>query len=224
MTFNTPAPFELVIFDCDGVLVDSEPIANVVLAEMLNGLGLAVTLEDMYRDFMGRSMSTCLQIVEARLGKPPPQGFVAELKRRTAAALADGLKPVAGIEEVLDKISIPCCVASSGDHEKMHLTLGLTGLLDRFNGKLFSVTEVARGKPYPDVFLHAAARMGAKPALTAVVEDTEVGVRAGVAAGMTVFGFSGLSDPGKLADAGAIVFNSMRQLPELLYARGLATC
>ena len=219
-----PDPFELLIFDCDGVLVDSEPIANAVFAEMLRDLGLAVTLEDMYRDFMGRSMSTCLQIVEARLGKPPPQGFVAELKRRTAAALSDGLKPVAGIKGALDKISIPYCVASSGEREKMQLTLGLTGLLERFNGKLFSVTEVARGKPYPDVFLYAAKRMGATPARTAVIEDTEVGIRAGISAGMTVFGFAGLSDPGKLADAGAIVFDSMTQLPELLHSGGLVPC
>ncbi len=224
MTSSKPASFDLVIFDCDGVLVDSEPIANVVLAEMLNNLGLKVTLEDMFRDFMGRSMSTCLQIIQARLGKSPPPGFVEELNRRTGIALSENLRPIDGIEYDLDQISIPYCAASSGDHEKMTLTLGLTGLLDRFNGRLFSVTEVARGKPHPDVFLYAAERMGADPARTAVVEDTEVGVRAGAAAGMTVFGYAQLSDPSTLTNAGAIVFNGMNQLPELLHSRGPGSC
>ncbi len=224
MTFVKPTSFELVIFDCDGVLVDSEPIVNVIFAEMLNDLGLKVTLKDMFRDFMGRSMSTCLHTIQARLGKPPPPGFVEELKRRTGVALSENLRPIESIEFALAQISIPYCVASSGDHEKMTLTLGLTGLLDRFNDRLFSATEVARGKPHPDLFLYAAERMGADPARTAVVEDTEVGVRAGVAAGMTVFGYAQLSDPSTLTDAGAIVFDNMKQLPELLRSRGSQGC
>ncbi len=224
MTIIKPTSFELVIFDCDGVLVDSEPIANVIFAEMLNNLGLEVTLEDMFRDFMGRSMTACLQTIRARLGTPPPTGFVEELKRRTGAALSENLRPIDGIECTLDRISIPYCVASSGDHEKMTLTLGLTGLLDRFDGRLFSATEVERGKPHPDVFLFAAERMGADPARTAVVEDSEVGVRAGVAAGMTVFGYARLSDPLILINAGAIVFDSMKQLPQLLRSKGPETC
>jgi HAD superfamily hydrolase (TIGR01509 family) len=224
VTTTKSASFELVVLDCDGVLVDSEPIANVIFAEMLNNLGLEVTLEDMFRDFMGRSMTTCLQTIRDRLGTPPPTGFVEELKRRTSAALSENLRPVYGIECALDRISIPYCVASSGDHEKMTLTLGLTGLLDRFDGRLFSATEVERGKPHPDLFLYAAERMGADPARTAVVEDSEVGVRAGVTAGMTVFGYARLSDPLTLTDAGAIVFDSMKQLPELLRSKGPEAC
>jgi len=206
------------------VLVDSERIVNGVFADMLNDLGLAVSLEDRFRDFMGRSMSTCLQIIEDRLGQAPPQTFAAEHKRRTNAALSENLKPVARIEDALREISIPYFVASSGDHEKMQLTQGLTGLLEQFNKRLFSVTQVARGKPHPDVFLHAAERMGASPARTAVVEDTEVGIRAGIAGGMTVFGYAELSDPLRLADAGAIALDSMKQLPELLNSRGLVSC
>ncbi len=224
MTAEIADPFELVIFDCDGVLVDSEPVANVVFAEMLNELGLKVTIEDMYRDFMGHSVPNCIQIIEDRLGGPLPPDFMGKLNRRIRAALNLGLRPIDGIAGALDRISVPYCVASSGDHEKMRLTLGLTGLLERFDGRLFSVTEVARGKPHPDVFLYAAERMGASPARTAVVEDTQIGVQAGVAAGMTVFGYAGLSDPEKLSDAGAIVFNSMKLLPELLRSGGLVPC
>ena len=213
---SSAEPFELVIFDCDGVLVDSERITNIVFAEMLNELGMDVTLEDMFADFVGNSMAVCLGIIEARLGRPVPRDFVAEYKQRTRAAWSVQLKPVAGIEDVLEEIDIPYCVASSGEHEKMRLTLGITGLLDKFEGRLFSVTEVKRGKPHADVFLHAAERMGASPARAAVVEDTEIGIRAGVAAGMAVFGYAELSDPKRLADAGAVVFRDMKQLPALL--------
>ncbi len=219
MTAQTADPFELVIFDCDGVLVDSERLANDVFAKMLNQLGLKVTLEDMYRDFMGLSASDGLQLIEERLGKPPPPDFLAELNRQIHAAFDLSLNPVDGIVEALDRISIPFCVASSGDHQKMNLTLGLTGLLERFDGRIYSVTQVARGKPHPDVFLFAAERMGATPSRTAVVEDTEIGVRAGVAAGMTVFGYAGLSDPEKLSAAGAHVFDDMRLLPDILQLR-----
>ncbi len=107
MTFVKPTSFELVIFDCDGVLVDSEPIVNVIFAEMLNDLGLKVTLKDMFRDFMGRSMSRCLHTIQARLGKPPPPGFVEELKRRTGVALSENLRPIESIEFALAQISVP---------------------------------------------------------------------------------------------------------------------
>ncbi|WP_242045412.1 HAD-IA family hydrolase [Anabaena catenula] len=126
------------------------------------------------------------------------------------------LKPVDGIKEVLDELEIPHCVASSGDHKKMQTTLGITNLLSYFEGKLFSVTEVERGKPYPDVFLYAAERMGVEPAKCVVVEDTPIGARAGVAAGMKVFGYAKLMPAHKLEQEGAIIFRDMRQLPYLL--------
>ena len=211
--------FDLVIFDCDGVLVDSERITNTVFAEMLNEVGLTVTLDDMFRDFVGHSMTTCLRIVEERLGNPLPHDFVSELEARTGLALSGHLEPVSGINDVLGELSIPFCVASSGDHAKMLLTLGITGLLERFTDRLFSVTEVARGKPYPDVFLYAAERMDADASRTAVIEDSVVGVKAGVAAGMTVFGYAELTEPKKLMAAGAVVFNRMAQLPALLGLR-----
>lgn len=208
--------FELVIFDCDGVLVDSERITNTVFAEMLNEQGLAVSLDDMFRDFVGRSMSQCLAIIEKKLGRPVPGHFLDQYDIRTKRALAEKLQPVRGIKEALKIIDLPKCVASSGSLDKMRTTLGLTGLLDEFDGKLFSVTEVENPKPHPDVFLHAANTMGWPAARSAVVEDTVLGVRAGVAAGMTVFGYAELSSPRALADAGATVFDDMCVLPHLL--------
>jgi len=208
--------FELVIFDCDGVLVDSERITNIVFAEMLNEQGLPVTLDDMFREFVGRSMAQCLDIIEEKLGRPVPHGFLDQYHRRIERALREKLRPVRGIKDALKAIDLPMCVASSGSHEKMRTTLGLTGLLDRFSGKLFSVTEVEKAKPHPDVFLYAAAKMGWSAGRTAVVEDTSLGVRAGIAAGMTVFGYAELSSPRALSDEGAIVFDDMRDLPALL--------
>ena len=208
--------FDLVIFDCDGVLVDSERLTNAVFADMLNELGLSFSLDDMFREFVGRSMTQCLEKIETLLGTPVPESFADEYGRRTEVAMRDGLRPVAGIEAALDAISIPTCVASSGSHDKMRMTLGLTGLIDRFSGRLFSVTEVSRGKPHPDVFLYAAEQMRSRPERCAVVEDTAIGAQAGNAAGMTVFGYAELTDPAALAAEGAIVFDEMSRLPSLL--------
>jgi len=208
--------FDLVIFDCDGVLVDSEVIVNRVFADLLNELGANVTLDYMFENFVGYSMAHCMELVQKLLGREPPPDFERTHKERTKAALAAALAPVPGIADVLAALTVPCCVASSGDHEKMRTTLGITGLLPHFEGRLFSVTEVARGKPFPDVFLHAARTMGASPARTAVVEDTPVGAEAGVAAGMTVFGYAGRTPAERLRAAGAIVFTEMAALPRLL--------
>lgn len=213
--------FGLVIFDCDGVLVDSELITNRVFAGMLNGLGIAVTLEDMFEQFVGRSMPQCLELLTKMLGHPVPQHFVEEYQTRSTTALKSELKAVPDIETVLAAMRVPYCVASSGTHEKMRVTLGLTGLLPQFRGKMYSVTEVARSKPFPDVFLHAARQQGVAPANCAVIEDTPTGVRAGVAAGMTVFGYCALTPKQRLIEAGAHhTFERMRELPELIFAAG----
>jgi HAD superfamily hydrolase (TIGR01509 family) len=209
--------FGLVIFDCDGVLVDSELITNRVFARMLNELGIAVTLEDMFERFVGRSMPQCLELITKMLGRPVPQHFVEEYQTRSATALRLELKAVPDIETVLAAMRMPYCVASSGTHEKMQTTLGITGLLPQFRGKMYSVTEVAQSKPFPDVFLHAARQQGVAPAACAVIEDTPTGVRAGVAAGMTVFGYCALTPKQRLIDAGAHhTFDRMRDLPGLI--------
>jgi HAD superfamily hydrolase (TIGR01509 family) len=214
-----PPALALVIFDCDGVLVDSEPIANRVLAQALCEIGLETTLESSLRDYMGRSWSACVEIFEARLGRPLPPGFEAGFVARSEAALRAELLPVPGIHEALARIATPTCVASSGRHEKMRVTLGVTGLLERFEGRIFSSSEVARAKPWPDLFLHAAARMGAAPATCAVVEDSPRGVEAGVAAGMRVLGYAARTDAAELSRAGAEPFTDMRLLPDLLAER-----
>jgi HAD superfamily hydrolase (TIGR01509 family) len=209
--------FELLIFDCDGVLVDSELITNRVFAAMLNELGIPVSIKDMFERFVGRSMPQCLEIIVGLLGRPVPDGFVDEYYSRSRAALIRELKPVPGIESVLATVGLPFCVASSGTHEKMQTTLGVTGLLPQFLGKMYSVTEVARSKPFPDVFLHAAGRQGFAPSACAVIEDTPTGVRAGIAAGMTVFGYCALTPRQRLIDAGAHhTFERMRDLPCLI--------
>lgn len=208
---------QLVIFDCDGVLVDSEPIANRVFAEMVGELGLAMTSEDVFERFGGRSMSYCVATVTDMLGRPVPAEFLGDYRSRLGAALEKELRPMPGIAAALDAIGVPYCVASSGDHQKMRTTLGITKLLPRFDGRLFSVTEVARGKPFPDVFLLAAERCGVEPAACAVVEDSPVGVAAGRAAGMRVLGYAAATPRRRLLAAGAhAVFDDMRELPALI--------
>jgi HAD superfamily hydrolase (TIGR01509 family) len=208
--------WDLVIFDCDGVLVDSEPISNRIFSTMLGEIGIPTSYEETVRQFVGRSMQSCLEIMERRLGGPVPEHFLPDYHARTFAAFERELRPVPGVVEVLDRLRVPTCVASSGEHAKIRTTLGVTGLLPRFEGRIFSATEVERGKPAPDLFLHAARAMNAAPPACAVVEDTILGVQAGVAAGMTVFGYAAMSGPGALTAAGARVFEDMGELVALL--------
>lgn len=211
---------DLVIFDCDGVLVDSELITNRIYVELLNEVGISITLDDMFERFVGRSMDYCWRLVATLLGRPVPQTLIEEYRQRTAAALEAQLKPVRGIFETLDWLdlhSLAYCVASSGTHEKMHMTLGLTGLLPRLQGRLFSVTDVAEAKPAPDVYLLAAHRSGVVPAKCCVIEDSATGTIAGVAAGMTVLGYCALTPRQRLLDAGAwSTFSDMHALSGLL--------
>jgi HAD superfamily hydrolase (TIGR01509 family) len=190
---------------------------------MLNEIGLNVSLDDMFEKFVGRSMKYCYELIADLLKRPLPGDFDTQLKARTVEALKAELKAVRGIVEVLDVLDergLRYCVASSGTHEKMQTTLGITGLLPRFDGRLYSVTEVAHAKPAPDVFLYAAAKNGASPARCRVVEDSPTGVKAGVAAGMRVFGYAGLTPRRQLMEAGAhFVVNEMRELPALWFGR-----
>ncbi len=208
--------WQLIIFDCDGVLVNSEPISNRVMAEVLTENGLPMSLETCYEHFMGRTMSDCVSILATRFGHTAAADFADSVRRRTLDALRDEIEPVAGIAAALVRIPVPVCVASSGQLVKMRTTLHLTGLLHHFGDRLFSAAGMARGKPHPDIFLHAAEALGAEPASCAVIEDSPVGVQAGVAAGMTVFGYAALTDGRQLSAAGARVFTDMQLLPTLL--------
>jgi HAD superfamily hydrolase (TIGR01509 family) len=207
-----------VIFDCDGVLVDTEPISNRVLAGLLTEAGLPTTFEDCMRDFRGRAMVSVLSIAEQRLGEPLAFDVAERYYAEVEAVFARELEPVPGVIDALDRIALPTCVASSGPHHKMAVTLRTTGLWQRFEGRIFSASEVAAGKPAPDLFLHAAARMGFDPRSTAVVEDSVPGIEAAVAAGMRALAFARHTDAAELAAAGGEPFADMAELPALLAA------
>jgi HAD superfamily hydrolase (TIGR01509 family) len=209
--------FDLVIFDCDGVLVDSERLAVRTEAKILSDLGWPLTESDIVERFVGRSAAYMQSEIERHLGRGVD--WNAAFEPRYREVFERELIAVAGIVEALDEITLPVCVASSGSHEKMRFTLGKTGLFDRFEGKIFSVDQVAHGKPAPDIFLFAADQMGALPNRCAVVEDSVSGVTAGLSAGMAVFAFAGgVTSAETLSIEGAVVFEDMRELPAMLGA------
>jgi HAD superfamily hydrolase (TIGR01509 family) len=210
-------PLELVIFDCDGVLIDSERIAVRTDVKVLAKLGWTLTEAECIERFVGLSDKSIKAAIEAHLGCSLPDDWDAEFRSLYRDAFAAELAPVPGVVDALDRIPLPTCVASSSSHEKLGFTLGLTGLYERFAGRIFSAYDVARGKPAPDLFLHAASRMGVAPAACAVVEDSRYGVEAARAAGMRAFGFAGgLTPAAWLEGAGTVVFSDMRELPGLL--------
>ncbi|MGN6871005.1 MAG: HAD family hydrolase [Solirubrobacteraceae bacterium] len=210
----------LVIFDCDGVLVDSEPIAVRIDVEMLAEVGVRMTEEEVIERFVGRSPEVILAETEARLGQRVPEGWFERGEARIREAYATELKPVSGIVGALGAIEDPVCVASSSGHENLRFKLELTGLYERFAGHIFSATEVTNGKPAPDLFLHAASRMGVAPADCVVVEDSRYGVQAARAAGMDVLGYAGGLTPADVLEGPrTVVFDDMRALPQLLVRR-----
>ncbi|MEU3842695.1 HAD family hydrolase [Streptomyces sp. NPDC028635] len=210
-------PIELVIFDCDGVLVDSERIAARVQVALGAELGWPLTEDEVVARFIGRSHAAIREQVAERLGRETAAVWHERFEQLHREAVDAGLAPVEGLVEALDEITLPTCVASSGSHEKMRHTLGRTGLYERFEGRIHSSTEVARGKPAPDLFLYAAERMGADPAACVVVEDSGPGVRAARAAGMRALGYAGgLTPAERLEGSGTVVFHDMRKLPALL--------
>lgn len=218
MTAGRP---DLVIFDCDGVLVDSEPLANAVLARALSAEGLATTLAESVERYTGLSMRSMVERAEAALGRPLPHDFIDRVQAETFAAFRRALRPVPGVREALERIDLPVCVASSGTPDKIALSLRVTGLDCFFGDHVFSATMVPRGKPFPDLFLHAAAGMGTAPGRCVVVEDSLPGVQAAVAAGMKVLGYAGGDHGGeaharRLERAGAQPFDDMARLPTLL--------
>jgi HAD superfamily hydrolase (TIGR01509 family) len=206
-----------VIFDCDGVLVDSERISVKVDVQVLGDLGWPLTEAEVIERFVGRSDRDTQAAIEAHLGRKLPEGWSEGYKPLYRQAFAAELTPVAGVLDALNRIALPSCVASSGTHEYLRYTLGLTGLYERFTGRIFSADDVARGKPAPDLFLHAAERMGVARAHCVVVEDSRAGVEAARAAGMRVLAFVGGLSPAKLLDGpNTILFEDMRELPALL--------
>lgn len=210
-------PIKLVIFDCDGVLVDTEPIAVRAHCIALAELGWPITEAEVIEQFVGRSSASIGGEIAGRLGSALAEEAERRYRRLHREAVDAGLTPVEGIVDALERIPLPTCVASSGTHEKMRHTLGRVALYARFEGRIFSATEVAHGKPAPDLFLHAARRMEVDPAACVVVEDSRYGVQAARAAGMRVLGYAGgLTPAGWLEGPDTVVFRDMRQLPDLI--------
>ena len=207
--------FDLAIFDCDGVLIDSERLAVRTEAKILKGLGWPLTEKEIIARFVGRSADYMQSEIEMHLGRNIDWNAEFEVEYRRVFECE--LTPMPGVMDALERIDLATCVASSGSHEKMKFTLGLTGLFDYFDGRIFSADEVRKGKPAPDLFLHAARTMNCSPSRCAVIEDSVAGVMAGVAAGMTVFGYSGsVTSSLELTKSGAEVFGRMADLPVLL--------
>ncbi|MCW8861864.1 MAG: HAD family hydrolase [Rhodospirillales bacterium] len=212
----------LVIFDCDGVLVDSEMIASRVLSETLAENGLQISPAECRKRFTGLSIASVVSVVREEWGRPLPADFEQTLRNRDRAAFERELSPMKGIREAVKKLPLPVCVASSGSVEKIQTNLTLTGLIDLFAPHLFSAAMVARGKPAPDLFLHAAASMGFPAGRCAVVEDSVAGITAARAAGMRAIGFVGGSHAGislapELSAVGAeAVITDMADLPGLI--------
>ncbi|MEM7505098.1 MAG: HAD-IA family hydrolase [Pseudomonadota bacterium] len=212
-----PLP-NLVIFDCDGVLVDTEARVNDLIAGILIRAGLPMTGTACRERFQGKSTEDLCREVSVSLGREIDHDI---MQQEINCCLASGIEAVPGVTDLVERLirlDIPVCVASSGTIGKMHITLGQTRLLPLLGDVLFSATSVARGKPAPDLFLHAAERMGHPPVNCVVIEDSRTGVLAGVAAGMRVLGYCGdpFTDPARLRDAGAEVFSDMRDAPSML--------
>lgn len=209
--------FDGVIFDCDGVLVDTERIGVHIDQRALKAIGLDFTIDEIVESFMGKSDSHFVETVERLIGKAVPENWLSDIKSKYIEAFEHELTPVPGISEALAEIKYPTCVASSGTHEKMRFTLGKTGLLEKFENRLFSSTQVARGKPHPDLFLFAAEQMGWEASRCVVVEDSQAGVEAGLAAGMTVVAYAGgLAKHDRIQNQRLLVIQSMEELPRLL--------
>jgi HAD superfamily hydrolase (TIGR01509 family) len=211
--------YALVIFDNDGVLVDSEPISNRILADYLTEIGHPTSYEDSIRDYMGAAMHRIHDLVRERSGQALPADFDATFHARVFAAFRHELRPVQGAAEVLEKLAadgVPYCVASSGSHDRIRVALRTTGLYELVGEeRIFSAQDVGRGKPAPDLFEHAARTMGVPADRCAVVEDSPLGVRAARAAGMDVYGFAAMTPRERLAEATAL-FGEMDELPSLL--------
>jgi HAD superfamily hydrolase (TIGR01509 family) len=215
------APLRLVIFDCDGVLVDSEPVVNRVIAEALTAVGWPMTGEESRERFLGLTLTTMIPMIEARLERTLPPGWESDLVARLVIVLGQEVPLMPGAVEALTmttQLGLPWRIASNSSHAELRAKFGRNGLLGLVDGRLHSHHDVARGKPAPDLFLAAAATEGVAPETCVVIEDSVPGVQAAIAAGMTCLGFCPHDDGSALRAAGAAPFHSMHDVPLLLRA------
>ena len=210
---------DLVIFDCDGVLVDSEPISITVLVEALAAAGVEMSEEVAHERFLGRSLKSMSEILHDDYGLAVDTAFLEAMRKALYERFRSELQPIEGIAETVDRLGVPHCVASSSQPERIRLSLSVTGLLDRFEPNIFSATMVANGKPAPDLFLHASGAMGVPPGRCVVVEDSPAGIAAAKSAGMRVAAFTGGSHARSpqhrkalMSLAPDVIFDDMREL------------
>ena len=208
-----------IIFDSDGVLVDSEAISAKIFQEMAVELGVDLDYETALDRFAGTSMKDNKQFVESHITGALPADFEQEFRERTYKAYRTDLRAVPGIHELIEKLQVPFCVASSGPVEKIRLNLGLVGLLDQFEGKIFSCYDIGSWKPEPEIYVHAAREMGFEPEECAVIEDSDSGVRAAVAGGFPVYVRTGQKKKASFEKLGAVPFQEMKELEVLLGLR-----
>jgi HAD superfamily hydrolase (TIGR01509 family) len=205
-----------VIFDCDGVLIESEEIGTRVLLEMASKYGVSLDIKDAMLRFSGRKFKETLCELQSIAKHPFPDDFEAQFRKRSFEVFAKEVKPTKGIIEVLDSLPVPFCVASSGPVEKIRLNLTNTGLIQYFENKIFSAYDINSFKPEPGLFLYAARQMGFEPVDCAVVEDSKAGIQAALAGGFKALGFAKEYNTKELQKEGATVFSSMYDLLSLL--------
>jgi HAD superfamily hydrolase (TIGR01509 family) len=208
--------YKCLIFDNDGVLVDSEAISNKIIVEMAGEAGVEIDMEYAMKYFSGVSLKSTIDYIKSHAKVSLPDDFEPEFRRRTFEAFRKDLKPVKGVVELLDKISVPCCVASSGPMEKLVLSLTTANLIHKFENSIFSSYTIGIWKPDPGIFLYAAEKMGFKPHECAVIEDSIAGVKAAKAGGFDVFGYVSHGNRHELESLGAIPFDDMAGLYDML--------
>ena len=208
--------YKCIIFDSDGVLVDSETLSAKVFQEMALELGFDLDFETAVERFAGTSMKENLLFIQEYIQGPLPVDFEKEFRERTYKVFKTNLKAVNGIADLIEKLGIPFCVASSGPVEKIRLNLGLVNLLDHFENKIYSSYDIGSWKPEPGIFLHAAKRMGFEPEECAVIEDSASGIRAAIAGGFKVYALANAKKKKTFEQEGAIAFENMKELEKLL--------
>lgn len=212
--------YKCVIFDCDGVLVDSEGITAKVIAEITAELGVAMDEAFILDTFMGKSFNDIMRYLEIQISGRLPDNFEQHYRQKTFAAFQTDLKPIPGIHSVLENLEVPYCVASSGPSSKIRHNLSLTGLIEKFENRIFSCYDIQVWKPQPDIFLHAAKTMGFEPHECAVVEDSPIGVQAALAGGFDVFIYQRHAQETNSVFQNGVVFNQMEELQRHLKAGG----
>ncbi|MEM9679405.1 MAG: HAD family hydrolase [Bacteroidota bacterium] len=208
--------YKCIIFDCDGVLVDSEVIGNSVMVEMANELGANIDLDYALRHFKGNALENCFEQIATIVTQTLPDNFETEYRRRSFEAFKTQIRPIDGVKDVIEQLEIPFCVASSGPVNKIRLNLELTGLLPYFQDAIFSCYTIKKWKPNPAVFLWAAKTMGFSPKECLVIEDSIIGVNAAINGGFDVFGYTAHDYKEELKSKATKVFDNMIKLPDLI--------